>query len=590
MKIKLALVSVLFLGGTAFGQSYHDLDTLIENASPDGYKLGTCTAKKSFFDNQKKVRSNKRASGTGDKTKAFYSKQVAETLLSQGYNYAIITPLKISDGQEQEEGISYGFGTAVKKTFKGRKFSNYKMLCFGVDDVVASNMMWDQGLSGALTDGRGLLDIRDFISTLDLEIDAGPKRVKIDDTHFQNVGDRERVTKQIDVRVAASECRTGLAPVSFDVFKPSESARDLAAEKACLEGLRSQAVSVSWDGFPLSRTDIKSSNTARGYSINRPSPPPSKTSSYKAANRPADPAIWGEGWKDYSPSFPSMSGKIMSGKFQSGAFDDSIILLASNSMSKEDLLDRGVYISAAHILEEKPPVLGLEVLTDQRRKGLEAVRQKMSAVTDRKNAAERKLGYKRTISAPVLKSYEKRLQKRKDRIAALSQPIVVDHEDFTELAKMLKSMPAERRDLETIKKRMAEDQRQKNASDLAYAIRKLESDKSKLAAKRETYERETLELEQRMQKFDSAVASTPTERASQSEYAGRYAPAYKVLEEYSTVIILYVHRVLPTYGCKDEYLVCTDKIEAFNTLGSRLDPQGFSPITKPVGYVTYTGQ
>lgn len=62
---------------------------------------------------------------------------------------------------------------------------------------------------------------------------------------------------------------------------------------------------------------------------------------------------------------------------------------------------------------------------------------------------------------------------------------------------------------------------------------------------------------------------------------------YNAFETYSTVLILETSNLSHSSTCRDEFLVCADKLQAYNAIGPRLGKSGFTQMSEPAGYKPY---
>lgn len=590
MKLQLAVLLSLSIGGTAFAQSTQGFANYLKTSTTKGYLTEKCDLRKTYTPQEKKLRRNKLATGTGDKTKAFYAKQVAENLLRDGYNYALIAPLKTSGGQERIEGVSYGWGRAEKKTFAGKSFTNYIVTCTAIDDVAASDIMWGDELEPSLRrdglkyniQGRAFVDIRQFISALNLDVDAGPRRAKIHESHFQRAGDRERLTKQIDVRNAASQCRTGLAPVSLDDYTPNESSRDPAGEKACLEGLRSQAVSVGWDNFPLFRDEAKSANSTRGYSINRPAATSINQST--TGQKQADPTKWGSKWTIYNTDFANFDGVFL-GASKPGETAYSYVV-ASNTMSDLDLLDYAVFMSAKQALPSGISGIAVKDETEASRGQFEANQKRIFETRQRRSkiSARPKPG---SVDQIDINRLERRIAKLDADIAKTVLPANDADDIMEELAINMQAFPNADIDVEAIKKQIMQT-RAATSTAQSIALKKRRAEKQKeLDVMRQTIATQNLNAAPSQSESLSGDFSNmrpsleiPADNDDRSWSKGKYY----AFETYKNVLIFHAEKIS---RCPADRIVCTDKIQAYNALGPRLRYNDFTHLSEPIKYKAY---
>jgi len=90
----------------------------------------------------------------------------------------------------------------------------------------------------------------------------------------------------------------------------------------------------------------------------------------------------------------------------------------------------------------------------------------------------------------------------------------------------------------------------------------------------------------------STTTSSPTENTnllpSESRSLRRLEKAiYRAFETNRTVFVLEGDTRLSTSKCYDYYLLCADKLQAYNALGPRVGKAGFTPLAAPSGYKPY---
>jgi len=96
---------------------------------------------------------------------------------------------------------------------------------------------------------------------------------------------------------------------------------------------------------------------------------------------------------------------------------------------------------------------------------------------------------------------------------------------------------------------------------------------------------QTSEMQQQMNSVPSNDSLAGTVRPSESK-TGERKGIYRAFENYRNVLILNAPKSFNK--CRSEYLVCADKLQAYNKLGARLNVKGFTPYSTPTGYEPYS--
>ena len=82
---------------------------------------------------------------------------------------------------------------------------------------------------------------------------------------------------------------------------------------------------------------------------------------------------------------------------------------------------------------------------------------------------------------------------------------------------------------------------------------------------------------------DPSVATTP----SQNETTSYRKAIYTAFETYPNVMVMDVSTIRSGGTCYSSMLVCTDKLQVYNTLGATYGKPGFTPLSEPFNYKPY---
>ncbi len=292
-----------------------------------------------------------------------YALRAAKQALEAGYNYAYMEPLRYEDQRFRRKYDNVWGG----KSWGGEEGDEMKILgCLAFDDISAYEIMINKDIpTDAAENGGALVDLREMIIAFEGEPYKAAQKPALAAEHFEKiVGARERITQQYPVMMAALACKTTLRPTSIRDFSHAASPEDKSKQNKCLSDLRPKAQAVGMDFTALIRSDADD----LGYYVNTPSQPSHSTSTTGAGQgHAADPNIWGNDWYDYSALFPNLDGKAMvdyDGKIP-GESNRTYIILASNSLSKDDLIPYAVFISAKNGLTENNQKYNVANLDDR---------------------------------------------------------------------------------------------------------------------------------------------------------------------------------------------------------------------------------
>jgi len=506
-----------------------------------------------------------------DSRRKKYAIKAAKQALEAGYNYAYMHPLEIADRRYRNTFVNNYGGVRKGWMVHGDK---YKVLaCTAYDDIAVYNALIKENAPNNDPEGAAMVDLRVLIADFDEgKAYSGARKPQIAAEHLEGVGTREAIAKQYPVMMAALDCSSKLRPRSLRNFTPSTDGQ--AREAQCLSALRPQAQTVGLDFTSLVRDDAKN----LGYQINRPAQP-SQSAPSRAARPMANASLWGDNWFDMSSELGGIDGTVL--------FDEErgMILLASNSLSDTQLLDYAVFIAAKEALSGDLNVATLEDETERFRESFETAKKRhaQSQIDDARKQAE---DYDRTVTEYDIERLEEKIQNREERIAELRQPVAEDPNAYAELEAMMKQFPSQDFDIEEMKRNIREAQAMGRASQITRYQQDITKARADLASARATFATETTAQQQQMNSIPSASTLGSTYRPSQDESSSNniHKAAYRAFETYQTVFVLDPSR---SSKCRDDYLVCADKLQAYNTLGARLNVKDFTPFSTPVGYRPY---
>lgn len=511
-----------------------------------------------------------------DSRRKKYAIKAAKQALEAGYNYALMEPLQIADRRYRNTYVNRRGDRYQGHLVNGAK---YKVLrCNAYDDISAYNLIIKQNGENNSSNGKALVDLRELIAAFDDgKVYSGQRKPQIAAQHLKGIGTRESIAKQHPTMMAALQCSARLRPSSLKNFTAAPSAEQLAQEKQCLSDLRPQAQAVGLDFTALVRDDTAN----LGYVINRPIQSTSSASPAIAARATADASLWGEGWLDDSREFSGFDGKVLS------RADGKRIIVASNSLSETQLLDYAVFISAKRAVNSdlRISVATLEDKTATYREYFEQAKQSLTK-SEISQAQKHADDFDRTVEARDISRLEEKIQKDEAKLAQLQQPVSEGPEEFPGLEVFMAQMPDQGVSIEDVKQQM----REANALSRATKITKLQQDLSearpKLSNMQVTYARESAEMQQRVNAVPSASTVVSTSRPSTKEKRSRplNKGAYRAFETYNSVFIL---DTALNSKCQSSQLVCADRLQAYNTLGPRLNVNDFTPLSRPVDYKPY---
>lgn len=551
-----------------------DTPDLIDIMKETSAHLGdfNCTASQDMFENHSDyggldaIFNFKGDKGKGTKTYRTYTIRSAEYALQNGYNYAIMAPLSISNYRNYREVVRYGWGTAYKDTQTGDERRAYELGCTALDDVAAFDLMWDMRTEAAIGPEGTLVDLRRLNETLELGIAAPARVVKIREQRYQKPGDRERIAKQYDVKRDAASCRTDLRPVSLKQFKPDPAARNLSAERACLAKYEEAAKAVGWDRFPLAVEATTQTVATNGYDLNRP-----KTVVKKETNETfANPTIWGKDWIDLSSNYQGQSDKFLHHP------RENLLLIASQNLDETQTIDRAVFISSEYMMSQDQNGVGIVDKTsyfqDRFRNSqsrLQEARLKTASKTRKSNVSDRDI---------------QRKTRDIERAQARIQEIRSGSDDATiaEMKATMAAFPGAAFDEDALRKQL-KTVRETNLKARETKLNRLQQELAELKSQH------SLENSQNAADTNAAIQSAsqnlrPSVDLSESNFE---KGVYHAFETYSSVLIVKTNKLRNGMSCRERYLVCADKLQAYNALGDRVGKIGFTTLSLPVGYEAY---
>lgn len=290
-----------------------------------------------------------------------YALRAAKQALEAGYNYAYMEPLRYEDQRFRRKYDNVWGG----KSWGGVEGEEMKILgCLAFDDISAYEIMINKDTPGDAAEyGGALVDLREMFLAFEGKPYKTAQKPQIASQHFEKiVGARERITQQYPVMMAALACNTTLRPTSIRDFSYAASPEAKSQQNKCLSDIRPKAQAVGMDFPALIRSDADD----LGYYVNSPSQPSHSTST-TGQGQAADSNLWGNDWYDYSALFPNLNGKAMvdfDGK-DPGDSNRTYIIIASNTLSKDDLIPYAVFISAKNGMTENNQEYNVANLEDR---------------------------------------------------------------------------------------------------------------------------------------------------------------------------------------------------------------------------------
>ena len=554
------MTSAALYPAAAFAQDaavYHAED---RSSNISGYSSSACAAddiirKEKFFG----IETN---GGMSDRARKDYALNAARAAVGQGYNYAVMEPLVLTEHADYRNVVQYGWGEARKVTKKGALQWRYIQECDAIDDETAFDIMLNPDTKSRLAPKASVVDLRQFIRTFSGSAPDG-MRPAIDERRYKLPGDRERYERQYPVKLAAMQCRTDLAPSSLQNFRSAN-----GHSRACLEGLRGRAQAVGWTEFPLAVADKKAALNTGGYTLR--GTPGAKKPAAAAGAKPTMPAqMWGEGWTDLTQDFAGLSGKVFT--------DGKIYVLASNTMDGKPLIDYGVYSAAKEILRESRNALTLKDLTPEYRKRLEKKRDSMRKKQSEAAARDARDALRDADASPRDNERAERnlAETEADLARARNEPI--EEVDLSEMEAMMKGFPSTNFDIDAMRAQMREAMVLGKASEIKALEQRAEQLRGELTAKRSAA---ASVGGGSSAVYAQAPAALPLHAVSES-YKNRDRGIYRAMELYRNI---YVLEYTGMSYCYDGDLVCTDKLQAYAALGPRLEGSNYQPVSTPTGY------
>jgi len=465
-----------------------------------------------------------------DKQRKKFGIKAAEAALNAGYNYIIIAPLRTRYAYDVKDVVIGGGISAAEKV--ERRYNHRTEIvqdCAAIDDVAALNLIWKDSLPsrlGSNEKGYEIVDIREFIRTLDGE---------------NAIVSRPRSPKISEIHYKKIGDRERIAaqlPV-------------MAAAGKCRFNLKPQSLQV-----------FKRNGQLRD----------------RAAEKKAIQSdIWGEGWIDLSPNLNSPSGTFFFHPYK------TTYLIASNTLDETAVIDHAVFLSAGRRLDDRNNSLALKDKTEEFRSKFESAKrsllgkqQKTGQKLDRANNSE-------------VRSQNRKVEYKQRDITELEQRIdeMRQQDDEATIAQMKTSMaafPGAKFD-ETALRKQLQTVREANIQAKERKLAELRRELTSLQEQQSLQGQQSTPLPQSV--------STPTEpklRPSQeSSFSDRSKGIYYAFETYQNVLVVEAGSVAGT-RCQDYYLLCADKLQAYNAIGPRLGKSGFTPLTAPSGYKPWADQ
>lgn len=485
---------------------------------------------------------------TGEARSRKEALKAARSALARNYNYALMKPWSRRDYTKVV--VNKGVYFDLKAEYKRASFT---LACSAIPDEAAYEHMWGEK-AAALEDHPevALIDLREMIKILDPTDTASASRRRqpaVDETLFKRPGDRENHFQQAPVMQASAACFTNLSPVSATQFKRRASALEIETRKNCLQNLANQARTVGWTDHPSLVSASENALHTKGYTVNRPSATTGTSATSSSVMAPAD--LWGEGWRDLSASYPQFDGVFLTLEKPAGQKPPSsgLTLLASNTMSEEALLDYAVYYLASSRLQSQTSGIAVRDVTGVYRDRFSTSTASRLEKVERDNKNNRR----------DIESLDRDIERLEDRIER-----------------------AEQRKLDTITA-INRVKTYRDVPNFDHAMADLQSSVDQQNARIAEFRAEIAELQSEGAGAASYVSSRPP--VSQTTSGSSHRGAYYLFEQNYQNVIIFESGSL-RYSC-EKYLACADKMQAYNTLGPRLNVVGFEPLSLPPQYKPY---
>lgn len=319
--------------------------------------------------------------------------RAAREALERGYNYIVLGPMLETVDQFdtartrwETVGVGYGFDmfggyvSTVSAPVTRRNVTRngyYYLDCRGVDDVDAYAIMWDAHTTYSLGVGESLVDIRSLLVALGPAVEGSrysappPAQPKVTPNHFKYPGDRERISLQLSTMRRAADCRRANTTLN-DALLTQQSAAQQAAIRSCLEPLRADAEAVGWLTFPLFSSENRTAVAVRGFSLNATADPSFGTtapSGPSSSGRTPAPARYGSSEWELTPNQPPGFDGIALFQTKPADTPRSQILLASNTLSRAELLNHAVFHLSHEMLGQRQNgIVATDKTDDMRRR------------------------------------------------------------------------------------------------------------------------------------------------------------------------------------------------------------------------------
>jgi len=509
-----------------------------------------------------------------NKRRKKYSLRAANQAIEAGYNYAYMRPLKIIDRRYRQRNVNI-FGGEALSSVHGSKWKNLK--CTAFDDIAAYNYIIGENVSNIGAEGGAIVDLRKLIATVDEGNSSfRPRKPQIAAEHLEGIGTRERVAKQYPIMMEALACSHKLNPTSSKNFVATITSDQQAQENQCLSSLRSRAQSVGLDFTKSVREDTAS----LGYHINRPvqTPQPATPSPATAPRPMADASLWGDNWFDINPEFGGIDGVVLH------KADANFIVVASNNLADNQLLDYAVFISAKEALFKTQNIAILGDRTAKYREFFNGAKERL-AKQEIENATDQAQDFDRTVTDRDIARLEDKIRRNEEEIIQLQQPVVENPDDFAELEETMKQIPNGMANFEDMKNSIREAQAVGRATKITHLRQSITDERANLNTMKTTYASESSQIQQMENAIPSSSTIVATLRPSDKARSTDSKKAiFRAFENYQNVLVLTNYAAS---NCREEYLVCADKLQAYNTLGARLNVVDFTPFSTPVGYKPY---
>ena len=482
--------------------------------------------------------------------------KAAKRALDNGYNYGLLVPFQLTDNT---------YVASTENVYGGRK-RNYEYTvdyetqgCRAFDDVSAIEYHFGGFEKIDASSGAAVVSFRDIVSAFGSESDRSrygllsAARSNISEERYERPGDKELIARLYPVQRKAAQCLAQWTPAGPRDFSFTPSGSALAEQERCLAGLRDEARAVGWDALSAAPDNSASSS---GYSLNPQGPVVAKSVDGQEFGRVADASKWGEGWTDITADFPGAGGIILTRpKSQSSRHKDVIIVVASNNSDQTPGMEAALFHMARLNMSGKRSGIALADKTEGYVDNYE------SSKADFIRKAERKAGG--SSSERKIQRLEDDIEDLEDDIAQMPRKKAELMEQKEQILKYTAGYPEQRK--------VATEQFDQLLADYD----------ERSAAKQIKLDQKRAELADLKMEGSGVAPVSNIGRVSETK-KGQQKGIYRAIEDYQFVRVY--NGLGDQFRCYARYMVCADKVAAYNAIGPKLNAGGYSAISSPPGY------